>query len=178
MGVLLENVYPRSAQLFQMLQAADGLGVHRLIGRLVSLSDDYSDVLIPSFIQCLSQLNKAISAMSPIGATKMLEALRAKPVFPVITGNSSSSTELRSSEDQDWYVADRPHLRHSFIGKVALLDMPAAQANQMDDLFNCLNLRSRKMSICVTTRTDPKGPIKLRATDTEILQSRALFFEA
>lgn len=178
MGVLLEQVYPRSAQLFQVLQAADGLGLHNLIRRLISLSNNPSDALNSSLVQCLSQLNKAISAMSHISASKALDSLKAKPIFPVIAGDSSSIIELRSSENMDWYIADRPHLRRSFIGKVALLDISAAQANQMAGLFACLGLQNRLMSICVATKTDPTGPIKLRATDTEILRSRALFFES
>lgn len=178
MGVLLENVYPRSAQLFQMLQAADGLGLQNLLDRLTSLSEYPSHALRPSLIHCLIQLNKVISAMSRIRATRTLEPFRSRPIFPVKPKDPSSFTELRSSESKTWYIADRPHLRDSFIGKVALLDIPAAQANQMGGLFACLGLRSRRLSICVTTCTNPAGFIKLRPMETELLQSRALFFES
>lgn len=178
MGVRLENVYPRSAKLFRVLQAADGLGVHELTKGLVSLSADPSESLVPSLIESLCQLSKAIAPMSYFGAVRQLESLISSPIFPVIAGNSSLASELRSSRDQNWYIADRPHLRQSFIGKVALLDIPAAVADQMEDLFNCLGLGPRKMSLCVTTTTYPKGPVKLRASDTKLLQSRAPFFEA
>ena len=181
MCIRLENVYPRSAQLFRTLQAANGLGVNGLIEGLLSLSalaDDPSDSILQSFVQYLSQLSKVIEGMSQFRAWGKLESLQARPIFPVIAGNSSLESELRSSQDQDWYIADRPHLRHSFIGKVALLNISAAEVEQMENLFSCLGLHHKKLSVCVTSRTDLKGPIKLRASDSDFLQSRALFFEA
>ncbi|KAI7779775.1 hypothetical protein LA080_000372 [Diaporthe eres] len=128
MGIRLENVYPRSAQLFRSLQAADGLGMQELIEGILSLSARPSKSLVPSLIQSLRQLSKAIAAMSHVGAARKLEPLKSSLIFPVTTGDSSLSPQMLSSQDQDW--------------------------------------------------TDPKGPIKLRAADTKLLQSRAPFFEA
>lgn len=177
MGIRLENVYPRSAQLFRSLQAADGLGMQELIEGILSLSARPSKSLVPSLIQSLRQLSKAIAAMSRVGAARKLEPLKSSLIFPVTTGDSSLSPQMLSSQDHDWYIADRPYLRDSFTGKVALLNIAASEADHMEDLFSCLGLCSRKLSLCVATRTDPKGPIKLRAADTKLLQSRAPFFE-
>lgn len=178
MGIRLENVYPRSAQLFRSLQAADGLGMQELIEGVISLSAHPSKSLLPSLIESLRQLSKAIATMSRIGAARKLEPLKSSPIFPMTAGDSSLSPQMLSSEDQNWYIADRPYLRDTFTGKIALLNVAASEADQMEDLFSCLGLYSRKLSLCVTTRTDPKGPIKLRADDTNLLQSRAPFFEA
>lgn len=178
MGIRLENVYPRSAQLFRALQAADGLGMQELIDGILSLSAHTSESLVPSLIQSLRQLSKAIAAMSRVGAARKVEPLKSSPIFPVTAGNSASSLRMLSSEDQNWYIADRPYLRDSFIEKIPLLNVTASEADQMEDLFSCLGLCYRKLSLCVTTKTDPKGPIKLRAADTKLLQSRAPFFEA
>lgn len=178
MGVRLENVYPRSAQLFQTLQSAHGLGIHELITGIISLSVNPSKSLGPSLIKSLHQLSTAIAAMPRVGAARILEPLRSIPIFPIITGESSLSPQMLSSQDQNWYIPDRTDLRDSFTGKIALLDVAASEAHQMEDLFSCLDLCSRKLSLCVTTTTDPKGPIQLRGADTEILQSRAPFFEA
>lgn len=178
MGLRLENVYPRSAQLFRTLQAADGLGMHELMDGILSLSAHPSESLVPSLVHSLGQLSKAIAAMSRVGATRKLAPLRSVPIFPVTAGNTSLSPKMLSSQDQIWYIADRPYLRDSFAGKVDLLDVTTSEADQMEDLFSCLGLCSRKMSLCVTTRTDPKGPIKLRESDTKLLRSRAAFFEA
>lgn len=178
MGIRLENVYPRSAQIFRSLQAADGLGMQELIEGVISLSAHPSESLLPSLIQSLCQLSKAIATMSRVGAARKLEPLKWSPIFPVKTGDSSLSPQMLSSEHQNWYIADRPYLRDTFTGKIALLNATASEADQMEDLFSCLGLYSRKLSLCVTTRTDPKGPIKLRAADTELLQSRAPFFDA
>ena len=178
MGIRLETVYPRSARLFQTLQAADSLEVNGLIARIISLSSDTSNDLIPSLVKSLTQLSKAVGSLSQLGVATTLEPLRSTPIFPVSIGGSSSSPELRSSQDKSWYIADRPHLRDSFTGIVPVLDIPATEADHMEHLFSCLGLPSRKLSLCVTTKTDAKGPIKLQASETTVLQSRAPFFEA
>lgn len=178
LGFRLETVYPGSAQLFRTLQSSTRLDVNEMIERLLFLCVGFSRDLIPSLIKSLSQLSKGVAGLSSLGVAKTLESLRSKPIFPVSMGLSLSLPELRSSQDQNWYIADRPYLRDSFVGKVPLLDIPAHEAEQMEDLFNCLGLCSRKLSLCVITKTGPKGPIKLRFADTTLLQSRAPFFEA
>lgn len=178
MGVRVENVYPRSAQLFRTLQDADGLGMQALIEGLISLSADASKSLVPTIIRSLRQLNKAIATMSRVGAARKLAPLKASPMFPVTRGASPIPQQMLSSQDEHWYIADRPYLRDSFTGKITLLDVSASEADQMEDLFSCLGLGPRKLSFCVTTSTNPKGSIQLRVADTNLLQSRAPFFEA
>lgn len=178
LGIHLEKLYPRSAHLFRTLQATDSLGVDDIIGRLTLLSTGFSNDSLPSLVKSLAQLSKAIASLASLGVASTLDSLESKSIFPVSIGASSSSPELRSPQDQNWYIADRPQLRDSFLGKVPLLDVPAYEADQMEDLFSCLGLCSRKLSVCVTTRKDLKGSVKLRAADTTILQSRAPFFEA
>jgi hypothetical protein len=167
MGIRLDDLYLRSAQLFKALQAADGLSLNDLIGRIISLSANPTDSLAPSLVHTLGQLSKAISVFSPLGAARKLKSLKSKRIFPVITGDVSLSTEFRSSQDPDWYIDDRSYLRQSFLGRVALLNVPTAEVHQMDGILSCLGLWTRKMGFCVTTRTDPKGSVRLRASDTK-----------
>lgn len=178
LGVRLETVYPRSAELFQTLQDADGLEVEEIVAGLISLSTAFSDDLLPSLIKSLGQLSKTVASLSVLGVGIPLKSIASMQIFPVSVGDPSCPTKLRSSKDQNWYIADRPQLRESFKGKVPLLEVPAHEADQMEDLLKRLGLCSRKLSICVTTNTCAKGQIKLRAADTTILQSRAPFFEA
>ncbi|KAK2610337.1 hypothetical protein N8I77_003780 [Diaporthe amygdali] len=48
----------------------------------------------------------------------------------------------------------------------------------MSNLFQALGIYSRRLSACVSTKTFPRGPIKLRPSDTKFLQSRVPFIEA
>lgn len=168
----LDELYPRSKSLFSSLLDMDGLELDALIKHLSSITTSHSLTVI---LRMLVKTSRAVGAMTELGASVALKPLRSTPVFP-ITWDTQLGFELTNAEDERWFIADRAHLRDSFVGKVPLLAVQPPDLDDLGGLLAALDLKPRQLSSCVRTTTYPKGLTELRTFDTLLLNERAPFF--
>lgn len=169
----LDELYPRSQALFRSLLDMGGLDLDALIKQASFITTSHSLAVIH---RILAKTSKAVTAMTEHAASMALKPLRCAPIFPVTWDTRQPQFELRSAEDERWFVADRAHLRASFAGKVSLLALQPHDLDDLGGLLAALDLKPRQLSSCVTTTTYPKGLTKLRTVDTLLLNQRTPFF--
>lgn len=168
----VETQYPTCEYLFRSLLAPEGFQTGTLIAKaaLINRSSKLEDILY-LFTEISSDLKLITSTKT---AAHKVKSLLEKAIFPIKRGKSKNPfDDLLPSTNQDWFIADRPHLRASFAGKVPLLAFDVAAVESMIDLIGAMNLGDRKLSTITKKRTDPLGPLMFREFETSIFRSCA-----
>jgi hypothetical protein len=145
----------------QNLLDIDGLKIDTAISQAMSIkaSTESSEIL-----KRFSDLSHCLSNMGVRKAANCVKQLRGKAIIPVVK-RKESETDKQSSfvcpEDDFWFIADRPHLRDSFEGKIPLLIFSdPAQLLAIKDLLEALGLEERNLSTRVTTTSTPSHIVR------------------
>jgi hypothetical protein len=171
----LQAEYPQSSRLFRWVLATESLNVGSLVAKATLI--DHSSKL-EDIIQLFCEINKVLRVLSPRRAEHWVKVLQRRHIFPVTKKNSHLPyDDFRSPRDADWFIADRPHLRESFVGKVTLLALDVKDVDSIDDFLDILRLNSRRLSKVVQSRTEPKGKLKFCNSHTDFVRDRAEFIK-
>jgi len=84
---------------------------------------------------------------------------------------------LEALSSDNWFIADRAHLRESFQGKLPLLAFTIKDLEDMKDLLHALRLDDHRLSARVETQCHPLGRISMHLAYTETLRARAIFIK-
>ena len=165
--------YPQSENLFQCLLSNGSLEVHSLVTKATMINRSYK---LPAIVAIFSELNEALEGLSPSRAARALKPLHSKRILPVTKNRNSASYDgVVSMKDTSWFIADRPHLRESFFGKVPLLAFSVNELDAMKDFMKGMLLNPRRLSTTTCCRTTPKGPLKYIESLTHFVRARAGF---
>jgi hypothetical protein len=108
------------------------------------------------------------------------QKLRHQPIFPISKNDRQDGFDyLANCEELSvWFIADRDHLRASFLGKTPLLAFEAEELNAMDGLLSLFGVESRKLSKLVRSNTVPYGLVSVNGPYTSFLKERVAFIQA
>ena len=168
--------YPRSDSLFQCLLSHGSLEIHSLVTKATMIDNSCK---LSAIVAIFSQTNETLKGLSPSRAVRALKPLHSKRFLPVTKNRNSASYDgLVSMTDTSWFIADRPHLREGFLGKVPLLAFSMNELNAMEDFMKGLSLNSRRLSEITCCKTVPKGPLQYSPSLTDFVRARADFINA
>ncbi|KAI7390187.1 hypothetical protein KC336_g17010 [Hortaea werneckii] len=98
---------------------------------------------------------------------------KAMKIFPVM--DAGSSVRLRSTLDDNWFIADRQRLYEAFKSKVGLLHFESATKATVSALVKLLDLDSRCLSDLVQEETKASGAVVYEGELTDMVRSKAAF---
>lgn len=172
----LESEYPTSSYLFQCLRSPSGDPIAPLvaIATLITSSSKLEDIS-----RLFRDVSAAVKDINASKAAQLLRPLKEKSIFPITNGlGKRRYDKLLDMHNTSWFIADRPHLRESFRGKVPLLALPIEDLNALEDLFRVLRLDNRMLSRLATNQTHPKGRTTPHWNYTNSLRAKSLFIQA
>ncbi|KAK5113329.1 hypothetical protein LTR85_010946 [Meristemomyces frigidus] len=175
-GIDVGARYPEAERLFRRLLDPGNLALGSLVSkaRMIDMSSSLPDVA-ETFIA----LSKSLSATDEGAAFSQMQFLNTKAIYPVV-GNKNSSPfhDLCFIGDTGWAIADRSHLRESFLGVLPLLAFTAEEVEAMSDLLKASGLDGRRLSTLVEGSTRPKGALNFSKACTDDFKYRFPFVKA
>lgn len=118
----------------------------------------------------------ALSGYLNLGHPLLRERFRRlarKPVIPVRL--SPERMDFRYSQNDDWFIADRPRYSKCFTGKVWLLDFDEKQTSSLEPVIEQLVLTTRLLSKHVRGETITCGESVFHSNLTSELQAKASY---
>lgn len=162
-------------------------GLHHFFRRTLNLKEGSVDTLVAeaSMISAgdsLSYIASILIALSASirsgltgGALSDIKRLSTARIFPVDSrGDINSFDSLQSAGSKDfWLIADRPHLRKCFGGRVSLLAFDPKDIGLMSDLFAHFTMNYRLLSSVASGLALVEGSSSLHPKYTNNLRSKA-----
>lgn len=169
----VESQYPRCESLFRCLLAYGAVEIGTLIDLAIRIDKTHK---LPYIVKLFSDISAYLRVLSTDRAVRAVRPLRNKWVFPITKKETQTSyDEFGSAYEKSWFIADRPHLRESFRGKVNLLAFTVEENCAMEHLFQALMLDPRRLSKVVSSKTTPEGPLRYIASKTDSIRRRVPF---
>ncbi|VUC27247.1 unnamed protein product [Clonostachys rosea] len=172
-ATLAEN-YPSCRGLFQDILGVKDVDFQTALTELFATSK--SDGL-DYFVKLFTHLNMYTSADARALITRSAETFKIKPVFPIdVKGERTIVNHLGSiSAESAWYIADRPHLREKFRGRIPLLAFDTEQLEKMKWIYRLPFMTKRSLSNLVVCK--PRSGLKstLHERLTNLLRGRAKY---
>ena len=175
-NITIESQFPSSSYLFRCLSSPTGNPIASIVATatLVNSSSKLED--ISRLFGALSQELKDVNASQ---AADLLRPLHQLSIFPITDGLEDCGYDrLVSIYDRSWFIADRPHLRKSFLGQVPLLALSFHDLAVTKDIFRVLRLDDRLISKFVTQQTRPKGRVAIHWDWSASLRAKSPFIKA
>lgn len=173
----IQGEYPRTRRLFKFLLESGKLTLRQLTRDAISIDRSWTKTKI---FQIMAQMNQFLEDCSAKTVTKMAKALRSMSIFPITSSEDEEKSfpeRLLSADNETWFVADRPHLRTSFQGKVTLLSFTPDDIAMIDDFLRALGLETRKLSIAATLHKFANGALKFDIAYTTFFRRRSRFVQ-
>ena len=106
-----------------------------------------------------------------------LQHLRQCRIFPVNDKRPSPDFDYLESVSSRpiWYIADRPHLRHSFERLLPLLAVKTEYIEKISTLLEQLGVQSRTLSRVATGVSESQGKLELLKGYSNSLRSKARY---
>lgn len=174
--ITIETQYPSSSYLFRCLRSPSGDPIAAIVATatLVTSSSELEDIS-----RLFRNISTALKDVNTSKAAQLLRPLQKRSVFPITNGlGKHRYDDLLDVHNTSWFIADRPHIRESFLGKLPLLALPIEDLNALEDLFRVLRLDSRLLSNLATRRTHPKGGVTTHWAYTASLRAKSPFIKA
>ncbi|CAG9982412.1 unnamed protein product [Clonostachys byssicola] len=168
----LAGNYPSCRGLFQDILGVQDADLQTTLTELFSTSK--SDGL-DYFVKLFAYLNRHSSASIRALVTKNADKFKTKLVFPIDTkGERPAVHHLGSiSAESIWYIADRPHLREKFRGRIPLLAFDNDQLEKMKWIYLLPSMTKRSLSNLVVCKPLPGLKSTLHERLTNLLRDRA-----
>ncbi|KAM0264600.1 hypothetical protein ACHAPA_008265 [Fusarium lateritium] len=169
------DLYPRCDVLFRCLIITAALNIKDLVGMATKIgpSTPRTDIM-----GTFANINDLLKAMSAKKASTAVKPLLNSSVFPVLTQAQGGKWKLMKPNNDTWFIADRKHLRESFLGKVPILDFSVKEVDGILDLIGALDLGKRKLSLLVKYHCHPKGQLEYSIPASWYFRTRAPFIKA
>jgi len=138
---------------------------------------DHIDYISEVFISISDHLHKSQKEMFAGTVKDMIATLMECPIFPVAAGKSQATFDyLSTSRPTDaWFIADREHLRHSFLGLVPLLALKAETIGKIAPLVKILGWENRLLSTITHGIPQTAGRIQLTFEYTKLICAKARY---
>ncbi|CAH0046600.1 unnamed protein product [Clonostachys solani] len=150
------TIYPQSSELFKFLLADTVDEVEGLILKATSIDKSHS---LEAIGQRFTSINAALASLSKGRIKQVMNQVQNSSIFPITLNREENSYgNLQSASALNWVVADRPHLRDSFAGKVPLLAFSPKEIHSLSNLLKAFNLDSRRLSKLTTSNDSHIGP--------------------
>ena len=181
MGIDLKSEYPASSYLFQCLGAPGGDPV---AAKVAAASRITSSSKLEDISRCLCDLSAALTNISATKASQLLKTLQNKQtaIFPITYGARETKygqfDKLVGSKTKDWYIADLPDLRNSFIGVLPLLALSVEDISSIQELLAVLRLDDRILSKLTVKHAHPRGRVATHQPYMSLLNERMPFIKA
>ena len=94
-------------------------------------------------------------------------------IFPIQTGMSNFDYLSTALDTDEWYIADRSHLRQSFEGKLHLLAFDKQALEEMEPLIQELGLEQRLLSKAAIPVAMIEGMVEFHPQYTASLRAKA-----
>ncbi|CAH0021674.1 unnamed protein product [Clonostachys rhizophaga] len=168
----LVGMYPSCRGLFQDILGVQDADLQTVLTELFSTSQTDG---LGYFVKLFTYLNRHTSANARALITRNVESFKTKPVFPIDTkGEEPAVHHLGSiSAESIWYIADRPHLREKFRGRIPLLAFDNDQLEKMKWIYLLPSMTKRSLSNLVVCKPLPGLKNTLHERLTHLLRSRA-----
>jgi hypothetical protein len=82
---------------------------------------------------------------------------------------------VKSGENDYWYIADLPHIRDSFIGKIPILALEPSDIQEIEPLMQWFEFESRKLSTVAERKWTMKGEETLNQEYTILMGQKAKY---
>jgi hypothetical protein len=153
--------YPTSQRLFCGILGVKDMDIDTLVVevRLIQTSTQLQHIS-----KLFVEMSKRLCDVSPTEVSSSVRNLRSYRIFPIrIKGDEQGFNDLGSGKSsENWFIADRHHLRDSFYGVVPLLAFNIDEIKEMEHLIQALGFEARKLSHVAKSKPEPKGYVFLR----------------
>ncbi|PQE10655.1 heterokaryon incompatibility protein [Rutstroemia sp. NJR-2017a BBW] len=175
-NITIESEYRSCSYLFRCLISPRGDPIALIVATatLITSSTKLEDV--SSFFRNVSTALKDVNTSN---AAQLLRPLQYKSIFPITNGLAKRGYDkLLDLHNTSWYIADRPLIRESFLGRLPLLALPIEDLSALEDLFRVLRLDGRILSKLTTSRTQKWGRTTTHWAYTSSLRKKSPFIKA
>jgi hypothetical protein len=106
-----------------------------------------------------------------------IDTLEKGKIFPINNKKPSQVFDYLGSTHSmpRWYIADRPHLRHSFERLLPLLAVSTEVIEKISTLIESLGLQNRTLSKVATGVSESQGRLELLDNYSNSLRSKAVY---
>ena len=175
-GIAIGTEYPSSSYLFRCLISPKGDPIAPIVATASFIT---SSTKLEDVSRLFRNVSTELKDVNVSKAAQLLKPLQNKPIFPITNGPSKRGYDsLLDVHNTSWFIADRPLLRESFLGKVPLLALPIEDISPLEDLFRVLRLDGRLLSKRTTSRTQAKGRVATHWAYTSLLRKKSPFITA
>ena len=172
----MAKLYPSCSGLFQDILGVKEAGLQTVLTELFAISE--SDDLGYIF-DLFTSLNKNTSTGARALITDNAETFRTIPVFPIELKGSRKDPSVHHlgsiSADSVWYIADRPHLRDKFRGRVPLLAFDNEQLGRMKWIYFLPFMTKRLLSKLAVCKPQRGLKATLHEPFTSLLRGRSKY---
>lgn len=175
-NIAIGSMYPSSSYLFRCLISPGGDPIAPIVATatLITSSSKLEDIS-----RLFRDISTALKDVNTSKAAQLLRPLQNKSIFPITDGIAKRGYDtLLDVHNTSWFIADRPLIRKSFLGKVPLLALPIEDLSALMDLFRVLRLDGRMLSKLTSSRTHPKGRVTTHWPYTSSLRAKSPFIKA
>jgi hypothetical protein len=174
--ITIESEYPSSSYLFRCLISPRGDPIAPIIATATLIT---SSTKLEDISRLFRNVSTALKDVNTSKAAQLLRPLQNKSVFPIINSlGKRKYNKLLDLHNTSWYIADRPLIRESFLGKLPLLALPIEDLSALEDLFRVLRLDNRILSKLSTSRTQKRGRTTTDWPYTSSLRKKSPFIKA
>jgi hypothetical protein len=175
-NITIESEYSSSSYLFRCLISPRGDPIAPIVATATLIT---SSTKLEDISRLFRDVSTALKDVNTSKAAQLLRPLQSKSIFPIINGITKRGYDkLLDMHNTSWYIADRPLIRESFLGRLPLLALPIEDLSAFEDLFRVLRLDGRILSKLATSRTQNKGRTTTHWAYTSSLRKKSLFIKA
>lgn len=175
-NITIESEYPSSSYLFRCLISPSGDPIALIVATATLIT---SSTKLEDISRLFRDVSAALKDVNISKAAQLLRPLQDKSIFPITNGLAKRGYDkLLDVHNTSWYIADRPLIRESFLGKLPLLAVPIEDLSALEDLFRVLRLDGRLLSKLATSRTQERGRTTTHWNYTISLRKKSPFIKA
>lgn len=174
----LNRTYPYLRNFFQGILHIGDADITTLVHEVTTINEGF--MIKPAealdyIAELLTAISENLQRVSTPRDAACIQRLATGRIFPVKYKGSREIFDslMTTSQKEMWLIADRPHLRQSFEGRVNLLVFNTKQIADMSELFCHLKLGYRMLSTVATGLAQVSGKARLQGNYTELLRSKA-----
>ncbi|KMU77002.1 hypothetical protein CISG_06237 [Coccidioides immitis RMSCC 3703] len=162
----LKNLYPDNIyKLFREILGVKDATLEHLLSEIENLSEKEA---APYVVRLFHDANKLGEEKAT--ETRLLSNWFDRKIFPVYGTNDLY--HMSRISDQNWFIADRDHLRRAFSGRVPLLAFSVEEIKGLEHLMKLHPLKMRKLSSVTTEVLSSKGTELLHKQYTNLIRNK------
>lgn len=177
-GYNIAAEYEGSASFFRSILSTGKGDLGRLVAAAAMITNQAK---LSAILEAFAKIGRAVKDLTIEDIKGDIEPLRQRSIFPILRKRSGEDYDTLADlnrKGQPWFIADRSHLRDSFLGYVDILAFAPEDLEAIEEFLRVLGLSSRKMSLLVATEMKPSGISTLHREYTSRLRSKVPYIVA